>query len=94
MSHIGYKRCGDYVVKLEIIEENNEQGCICKEYAKVCNEQRVNICKEYAKFRTFKARVEEIFNVDGSVSNVWDIKSVYDPNFFYKKGELVEVKEY
>ena len=81
MSHIGYKKCGDYVVKLEIIGENNERRL-----------DVVDACKEYAKFRTSKACVQEIFNLDGSVSNVCEIKSDYDPNFVYKKGELVEAK--
>ncbi len=83
MSHVGYKKCGDYVVKLKIIGENNERRL-----------NVVDACKEYAKFRTSKAFVEEIFNLDGSVSNVSEVKSNWNQTFVYKKGELVEAKDY
>ena len=83
LSHVGYKRCGDYVVELEIIGENNER-----------RKDVVDTCKEYAKFRTSKAFVQKIFNLDKCVENIPVVKSDYDPNFVYKKGQVVEVKDY
>ena len=81
MSHKGYKRCGDYVVQLKIIGENNE------------NRDHV-YDKKYAKFRTSKALVEEIFNLDQSVSNISKVTSDRDPTFVYEKGKVVEVKDF
>ena len=81
--HVGYKRCGDYVVKLEIFGENNGH-----------RNNVVESCKKYAKFRTSKALVQEIFNLDKSVSNVSEVKSDYDTNFVYKKDEFVEVENF
>ncbi len=83
MSHIGYKRCGYYVVKLKIIGENNEN-----------RDNVVDSCKKYAKFRASKAFVEEIFNLNGGVSNISEVRSNYDSDFVYEKGKVVEVKDY
>ena len=46
------------------------------------------------KCRCDKAKVLEIQNLDGSISDVTEISSNYDINFIYKVGEIVSVKDF
>ena len=46
------------------------------------------------KCRCSKAEVLEIQNIDGSISDITEIRSNYDKNFIYKVGETVEVKDF
>ena len=44
--------------------------------------------------RCDKARVLSIENLDGSLSNLTSIPSIYDNNFIYTVGEIVEVSDF
>jgi len=46
------------------------------------------------KCRCSKAKTLSITNLDGSDSNILAIASDFDPNFIYKIGEMVEVKDF
>ena len=46
------------------------------------------------KCRCSKAKTLSITNLDGSDSNILAIASNFDPNFIYKIGEVVEVKDF
>ena len=46
------------------------------------------------KCRANKAIVLSIENIDGSPSEELEVKSNYDPNFTYRVGETVEVKDF
>lgn len=46
------------------------------------------------KCRASKARVLRIENLDGSVSDIQEVYSYYDPDFIYKVGEVVEVEDF
>ena len=46
------------------------------------------------KCRASKARVLRIENLDGSVSDIQEVYSYYDPDFVYKVGETVEVEDF
>lgn len=46
------------------------------------------------KCRASKAKILRIENLDGSVSDIQEVHSYYDPDFIYKVGETVEVKNF
>lgn len=46
------------------------------------------------KCRASKAKVLRIENLDGSVSDIQEVYSYYDPDFVYKVGEVVEVEDF
>lgn len=46
------------------------------------------------KCRCDKAKVLEIQEIDGSISDVTEISSDHDKNFIYKVGEIVSVKDF
>lgn len=46
------------------------------------------------KCRCNKAKVLEIQNLDGSISDITEIASNYDINFIYKVGEIVSVEDF
>ena len=46
------------------------------------------------KCRASKARVLRIENLNGSVSDIQEVHSYYDPTFIYKVGETVEVEAF
>lgn len=46
------------------------------------------------KCRASKAKVLRIENLDGSVSDIQEVHSYYDPGFVYKVGEVIEVKDF
>ena len=46
------------------------------------------------KCRCSKAKVLEIFNLDGTIAEEREVKSNYDNSFIYKVGETVEVADF
>ena len=46
------------------------------------------------KCRASKAKVLRIENLDGSISDIQEVCSYYNPTFIYKVGETVEVKNF
>ena len=46
------------------------------------------------KCRCSKAKVISITTLSGDETNITEVHSVYDPNFIYKLGEYVEVKNF
>ena len=46
------------------------------------------------KCRCSKARVISITTLSGDKTNITEVHSNYDPNFIYKLGEYVEVKNF
>lgn len=46
------------------------------------------------KCRCSKAKVISITTLSGDKTNITEVHSIYDPNFIYKLGEYVEVKDF
>ena len=46
------------------------------------------------KCRCSKAKVLEIYNLDGTIAEEREVKSNYDNSFIYKVGEIVEVTDF
>lgn len=81
--HIGYKKCGPYVVELEIRGENNEKRT------------EEIVFPLYAKYRCSKALVRGFWTVDGKkCTNVTEVASNRKSSFIYRLGEEVCVENY
>lgn len=78
--HIGYKNAHGYIIKLEILGENNEDRHNVEDW-------------RYAKFRCQKAKVLEIYHPTRTTRKK-TIHSSWDRKFKYTIGEIVEVNDY
>ena len=78
---VGYKKCGNYIVKLNIFGDNNEN-------------RKGIIDKQHAQYRTSGAFVDEIVDLNGSSTKLSKVESDFDKDFVYETGKIVEVKNY
>ena len=58
------------------------------------SEDALRLSATTRKCRASKARVLRIENLDGSISDIQEVRSYYDPDFIYKVGETVEVRNF
>ena len=78
-NNIGFKKCGVYIVKLQILGRHNET----RDYV---------VDKDHAKFRCSKALVLDILKFNGKSSKKHTVFSDKDAYFKYTRGEVVEEK--
>ena len=77
---IVYKACRNSIVTLQLLSDS------------VTNESRKDVINpDQAYFRTDKAKVIKLVNPVTTQNFIEDV-SIYDPNFIYKKGEIVSTQ--
>lgn len=80
---IGYKKAQDnLIIKLAILAGKN-------------NEHRTNVkIKDTAMYRCSKALVLNIYDCHDRNQTKNQASSIYDPNFLYNRGQIVEINDY
>jgi len=75
-----YKACRDSIVTLKLLPDS------------ITNENRNDIVDEkYAKFRTNKALVVSIYDIDLN-EEICEDKSLFDKYFIYQVGKIIETE--